>query len=150
MWNYVCESLIVESLTSVASLQNHEKTEPNNNQCDQCSYDENCNHRRFIIPKAPWFRNEWILGHIYVRASIKKTYLEFEIAAADIAVGVDEGDESAEVVEMTLERAYAVDGVDRKVGLLLLVVEKKKREEGLLLCSILVTVVTIDEALQDK
>lgn len=47
-----------------------------------------------------------------------------------------------------------VDGVARKVGLLLLVIEEGGKEVEvevvLLLCSILVTVVRIDEALQDK
>ena len=38
-------------------------------------------------------------------------------------------DERAEVSEMTSERAYVIDGVVRKVGLLLLVVEKEEEEE---------------------
>lgn len=45
-----------------------------------------------------------------------------------------------------------VDGVATEAGLLLLVVEKVEVEVEvvLLLCSILLTVVTIDEALQDN
>jgi hypothetical protein len=78
-------------------------------------------------------------------------------------VGVDERDNSAEFAEMTSERTYVVDGVARKVRLLLLVVENEKKEgegkeekeeegegEELLLCSILAMVVMIGEALQDK
>jgi hypothetical protein len=52
MSDYVCERLIAESLTIVASLENREKTNPNHNQYDQRNYDENCYHRRSIIPKA--------------------------------------------------------------------------------------------------
>lgn len=89
--------------------------------------------------------------------SIIRTYLDLEVTAADRVVGVDGRDNSAEVAGMISERMYEVEGVAKKVGLLLLAVEEEKVERVekekvvvLLLCSILVTVVMIDEALQDK
>ena len=92
------------------------------------------------------------LGHIGVCASIRRSYLELEAAAADRAVGVNEWDTSAVVARMMPE---VVDEVARKVGLLLLVVEVEEvvveDELLLLLCSILpVTLVTINVALQDN
>ena len=87
---------------------------------------------------------------IDVCASIKRSYLELEVA--DIGVGVNERDELAELAEvgMTLEEMIggSVDrkiggSVDRKIGLLLLAVEEKVKVVVmmvLLLGLILVTV----------
>lgn len=80
---------------------------------------------------------------IDVRTSIKRSYLELEVA--DIGLGVNERDESAELAEvgMTLEEMMIGGSVNRKIGLLLLAVEEKVKVVVmmvLLLGLILVTV----------
>jgi hypothetical protein len=155
MSEYVCERLVAESSTGFSSIENREKTTPNQTQCNQRNYDEDCNHRRSIIPKVAWNRNEWDL---VVCASIKRSYLELEVADTDIGVGVNEKDKSEEV-GMTLEEINVdVDGgglVTRKIGLLLLLLAVEEKVKVvvvmvLLLGSILVTVSRIDEVLQNK